>query len=92
MAFQVPRKVVSRARTCCLPIVTCTCLRNTVCHSMSALTIKSSGPKCQPMCLLVFVLQGDSALGPSGGAFMRVLPFVTVETRRQGYHFKFLYA
>lgn len=54
---------------------------------MSALTIKPSGPTCQPVCLLVFVLHGDSALGSSGEVCVRMLLFVTLETRRQGYHF-----
>lgn len=50
------------------------------------------GPICQPVCQSVLVLQGNFALGSSGGILIQVILSVTLETRGPRVSFQFLYA
>lgn len=60
----------SPAYVCGIRSVTHVCLDN-----------QTLGPICQPVCQSVLVLQGNSALGSSGGILIQVILFVTLETR-----------
>lgn len=71
----------SPAYVCGIRTVTHVCLDN-----------QTFGPICQPVCQSVLVLQGNSALGSSGGILIQVILFVTLETRGPRVSFQFLYA
>lgn len=84
--FRCPKRLpVAHAHIVCLTSIAYVCGIRPVTHV--CLDNQTVGSTCQPVCLSVVVLQGDLALGPFGGVLIRVLLFVILETRGQGYHF-----